>query len=193
MCMEHVDWGAYYEATSAGAPHRLFELLDPHLPSSGKAIDLGCGTGRGTLKLLAAGLEVVAVDQTEESLSYVRAKVPDSAPLTLLRSSFQDLELDSYEVAVGSFSLFFMPPADHAVFWKRLVDSIRPGGVWAGQFLGTRDEWRDEGYTTHTSEQVATLLNAFEIIHLEEEEKDGQTAVGTDKHWHVFHSIARKR
>jgi hypothetical protein len=33
----------------------------------------------------------------------------------------------------------------------------------------------------------------FEIIEFIEEEKEGSTAAGTNKHWHVFHFIVRKK
>lgn len=32
----------------------------------------------------------------------------------------------------------------------------------------------------------------MEIIQLDEEEKDGKTALGTTKHWHLFHIIDKK-
>lgn len=187
------DWKRYYEATKEGPAHRLFDLLEPHLPPKGRAIDLGCGTGRGTLRLLAAGLDVTAVDASQEALAAVRAKVPEGGRLTLVQSSFEDLELDRYDVAVGCFSLFFLSPEAHARFWPRLVDAIEPGGLWAGHFLGVRDEWRARGYATHERTAIEELLTPFEVFHLEEEEKDGQTAIGTPKHWHVFHTVARKR
>ncbi|MDO8550913.1 MAG: hypothetical protein Q7S39_12285 [Ignavibacteria bacterium] len=47
--------------------------------------------------------------------------------------------------------------------------------------------------TFHTKQQVENLLSDMEIIELTEEDKDGRTANGTPKHWHVFHVIARKR
>lgn len=44
----------------------------------------------------------------------------------------------------------------------------------------------------HTREDVQDIFSEFRLISLEEEEKDGITALGESKHWHVFHIIAQK-
>jgi tellurite methyltransferase len=47
--------------------------------------------------------------------------------------------------------------------------------------------------TFHTKQQVEELLSNMEILELNEEDKDGKTANGALKHWHVFHVIARQK
>ena len=44
-------------------------------------------------------------------------------------------------------------------------------------------------------EEVESLLAAHGLIaeHLDEVERDGKTAMGEPKYWHVFHIVARKR
>ncbi len=187
------SWRGYLEATRDRPAHPLFDLLDPYLPDAGRAIDLGCGTGRGTLRLLQRGLHVTATDISEDAIEMTRERLPADARAELVCSSFSDLELKRYDVAVACYTLFFMPPDEHARFWARLVDAIEPGGLFAGQFLGDRDDWADKGYTTHARAEVDVLLKPFEVLHLDEEDADGGTATGDTKHWHVFHVIARKR
>jgi hypothetical protein len=65
--------------------------------------------------------------------------------------------------------------------------------VFCGQLFGTRDEWQATRphMTFHTREQVEKLLSGMEALYFDEEEKDGTTANGTPKRWHVFHFIAR--
>ena len=41
-------------------------------------------------------------------------------------------------------------------------------------------------------EEVIELFNNFEIIKFKEIEKDGKTALGKDKHWHIYDIIAKK-
>lgn len=41
-------------------------------------------------------------------------------------------------------------------------------------------------------ESIMNLLDGFEIIKFEEIEKDGNTATGKNKHWHVYDVIAKK-
>lgn len=43
-----------------------------------------------------------------------------------------------------------------------------------------------------SKEQVLSLFENFEIIQLEENEKDGKTGLGKIKHWHTFDIIAKK-
>jgi hypothetical protein len=46
--------------------------------------------------------------------------------------------------------------------------------------------------THHTAQQVATLLQPFAIEFLHEEEHPGVTALGEEKHWHLFSLVVRK-
>lgn len=195
MSETHDDsWRQYFEVTADLPPHAFFDRLDPYLPEPGStAIDLGAGPGRGTRRLLERGLQVTAVDVSAEALAMLRERVPADAPLEIVHGSFDEIPLARYALAVGCYSLFFLPPASFADFWPRLVDAIEPGGIWGGQFLGIRDEWRTENYTLHDRGDVERLLEGFEILLLEEQEHDGETALRTPKHWHVFHTIARKR
>lgn len=185
-------WRRYFAATADKPVHPIFESLEPFLPRSGIAIDLGCGGGRGTLWLMERGMHVVAVDASEVGLNYLRSALPSDSDVELICSNFQDLKLDTYDVAVACFTLFFLPPEDFGRFWPRVVQSIRPGGLFAGQFLGVNDSWKDREFTLHEKGDVEGLLRDFQVLMLTEEENDGQTALGESKHWHVFHVIARK-
>src|SRR5688572_26532483 len=112
----------YVAATSEGPANRLFDLLDPHLPERGEAIDLGCGTGRGTLHLLSRGLQVTAVDRESEGLDVLRSKLPDASKVEIVQAPFQDLTLSTYDVFVACYSLFFLPPSDFAEFWPKVAN-----------------------------------------------------------------------
>jgi hypothetical protein len=47
--------------------------------------------------------------------------------------------------------------------------------------------------TFHSKARVEKLFELFEIEALLEKEYDGQTALGENKHWHVFHVVALKK
>ena len=181
----------YYRATVSKPVTPIYTDLDPYLPAHGRAIDLGCGAGRGVLHLLERGLHVTATEEQAEGLEYLRSLLPPDADADLVNEPFQTLRLDTYDVAVASYSLFFLPPAEFGVFWARLVNAIVPGGLFAGQFLGPNDDWADT-MTVHARADVERLFEGFDVLSLKEEDQDGSTAVGTTKHWHVFHVIARR-
>ena len=44
----------------------------------------------------------------------------------------------------------------------------------------------------HTLSDVKLFLKPFEIELLKEEDHLGKTALGKEKHWHIFHIVARK-
>ena len=187
------DWSEFYQATLNRALHPHYENIDPHLPAGGDALDLGCGVGRGVLHLVEKGFRVTAVDKEQEAIDHLHSIMPKGAPIKTVVSGFEDLQLETYDVVIAQFSLFFLSPPAFDAFWTRLLKAIRPGGLLSMQLLGTRDEWKDHGYTMHTREQVDELLKPFDVLFLDEVERDGETAVGTKKHWHVFHIVARKR
>jgi len=185
-------WSTYFATTADRPPNELYDWLAPHLPPSGDAIDLGTGGGRGARWLAARGLRVTATDISAEALEVARARTPEGADITYVQAPFQTLELGTYDVAVACYTLFFLARDDHAAFWARLVPAVKPGGLFAGEFLGPNDTWAGE-LTTHTRAQVDTMLEPFEVLDLREEDQDGETSLGESKHWHVFHAIARKR
>ena len=71
--------------------------------------------------------------------------------------------------------------------------ALRPGGRFAGQLFGERGDWTGAGVTTLTRERLGELLAPFEVERLDEIDADGKTAVGAERHWHLFHVVARKR
>ncbi len=76
----------------------------------------------------------------------------------------------------------------------RLITALRPGGVLAANFFGPHDEWNVPGdhRTFVTRAEVEAMLTDLEIMELSEEDREGETAFGTTKHWHVYHVIARR-
>jgi SAM-dependent methyltransferase len=190
--LDRDDWGAYFEATLDKPLHPIYERLAPHLPGGGTALELGCGVGTGVLWLLDQGVEVIAVDRDERALEIVAGRLHEAARCRLVHADFEAFSPPRVEVVVAAFSLFFLPPPVFEEFWVRVRRALLPGGLFAGQLLGVHDEWRSRGYTVQTAEEVRTLLDGFEILDWEEADRPGKTALGEEKHWHVFHVVARK-
>lgn len=134
----------------------------------------------------------MAVDAESQAIDILKDRLPAGAPVELIRSTFQHFTVPPCDVVVAGFSLFFLDAQEFAEFWPRIVAALRPGGLFAGQFLGVNDEWVARGYSAHTTEQVHALLEDFDELYFEEVERDGETAQRTPKHWHVFHVVARK-
>ena len=189
---ESSDWSNYYDAMLDKPLHPHYAKLDPHLPAGGEALDLGCGVGQGVVHLAEMGFHVTAVDGEQKALDHLQKRLPKNANVELVCSTFQDFEPGRYDVVVAHFSLFFLPRSDFEAFWPRLVAAVKPGGLLSMQFLGKNDQWADQ-CTTHTRQEVDQHLSPFEVLFLQEVEREGETAAGNPKHWHVFHVVARKK
>jgi tellurite methyltransferase len=190
-------WIAYYERTASEPPRasliRALELFGDEPP--GLAVDLGCGGGRDTLELLERGWSVVAVDREPAATERVASIVPPehAARLRTLAEPLETVEIPPCTLVNASYSLPFCAPEHFDAMWSRVSAAIVPGGRFAGQIFGDRDEWRDNPELTfRTREETEALFDGFAIEELTEIDEDGTTSMGEMKHWHVFTVIARK-
>lgn len=185
----------FYENTrNTPALPSLLLALDHWRAAPGQAIDLGCGAGRDTLELLRRGWQVQAIDAEPLAFEYLNALVPPEhqAALQTRCSTFQSVELMPAELINASFSLPFCPPGAFPELWQRIERALEPGGLFAGHFFGERDDWATDGLTIHTRHEVEDLFTGWQIIDLQEIDRQGQTAVGSSKHWHLFAVVARR-
>jgi tellurite methyltransferase len=187
------DWSDYYDAVRGRPAHEtLLEALN-RFDKPGQAVDLGCGDGRDTVELLRREWRVFAVDAEEEAIERLRARVGDSNALQTQVAPFEKAEWPRADLLNASFSLPFCPPDRFPDVWERIRTSIAPGGRFSGHLFGERDGWAGEEDMTFQSREAAEgLFDGFELERFDEEEEDGETAVGTPKHWHVFHVVARR-
>jgi tellurite methyltransferase len=188
------DWQKFYQATEGKPPHPLLVKAVDFCIYKSKALDLGAGTLRDTAFLLEQGFDVVAVDSSP--LMLAAAQKIENKNLHTIQTNFDQYEFpkDEFGLVNAQWALPFNNPATFNEMFLKLVASLKKGGIFTGQFFGKHDEWNtsDRHMAFHEKTEVENLLKDFEIIELQEEEKDGLTAVGDTKHWHVFHVIARK-
>lgn len=196
------DWSAYYSAVEGRPPRETLLVALEHFDTeklvdqSRFAVDLGCGDGRDTVELLRRGWQVLGIDGNKEAIARLSRRPDINAEyLETKISRFEELIWpESVDLVNASFSLPFCPPGDFPNLWKKIVSSLRSGGRFCGQLLGDRDSWVIyDSLNYHTIEQVEVLLQPFEVEMFEEEDHPGKTAIGEEKHWHLFQLVARKR
>lgn len=62
-------------------------------------------------------------------------------------------------------------------------------------FFGIKDSWVETKpkVVFLLKEKVLALFKNFDIIHFKEIEEDRKTALGVEKHWHIYVVIAKKK
>jgi tellurite methyltransferase len=191
-------WRAYYDATAGRPPRQtlLWALERAEAQrSQRRAVDLGCGDGRDTIELLRRGWSVTAIDAENLALERLAARpdLPAAAALTPLCGKFQDVTWPETDLVNASFVLPLCPPPLFPALWRKITASLASGGRFAGQLYGPRDSWaRDPAMTIFDEAGVRALLAAYAVERFEVEESDAITPRGKQKHWHLFHIVARK-
>jgi ubiquinone/menaquinone biosynthesis C-methylase UbiE len=112
----------------AGGSQRLRQkLVDTLEVQAGqRALDLGCGTGQVTARLLAAGAEVVAVDALAEMLAAARRRAPGA---TLVEGDVVEADVGGgFDRVVLSFVLHNFDAAGRVRLLRRAAAALAPNG-----------------------------------------------------------------
>src|SRR5262245_15471513 len=106
----------------------LAAALDAFRPA-GEVLELACGTGLWTGRLVPAATRVTAVDASAEVLAINRARV-NSPAVTYVEADLFAWEppAHAFDVAFFGFWLSHVPPDRFDAFWAMLRRALRPGG-----------------------------------------------------------------
>jgi SAM-dependent methyltransferase len=163
------DWDAVYRSadlpwdTGSPDPH-LVEFIRSHGPVSGKALEVGCGTGTNCLWLGNRGYEVLGIDISPTAIRQAESKAAGVA-----RVRFACLDFLKDEVPDGPFDFVFDrgcfhvfdDAGDRALFAERVARALAPGGRWVSIVGSTEGPPRDHGPPRRTARD---LTNAIEPV-----------------------------
>ena len=112
------------------------ELLD-RLPPGAAILELGCGQGTPTTRLLAERFCVTGVDISAGQLELARSAVPNA---TFLHADMASLSFppQAFDGVAAFFSLIHVPREEHAALLERIAGWLRPGGLLVAT-MGVRD------------------------------------------------------
>jgi SAM-dependent methyltransferase len=130
--LSNQDWSAERYARTAGfVPALGVPVLKLLMPASGERIlDLGCGDGALSVKIAAAGAEVVAVDAAPDMVAAARARGLDARVVP-----GQNLAFDGeFDAVFSNAALHWMKPA--AAVLAGVHRALRPGGRFVGEMGG---------------------------------------------------------
>jgi len=131
------------------------------------------------------------VDEQEEAARFLSRRVPPRlrSRLTILVAPMEGLSLPAADLVYASFSLPFCDPRCFPELWATIRSSVQPGGHFAGQLFGDRDEWRGQRpFSFHTRRQITQLGRNWKVEMLRETDERGHSFEGP-KRWHFFDLI----
>lgn len=200
------DWPSYFDAVQGQPPRdtlvRALDAFEREGLREGTMIDLACGEGRDgreALRRTATRWHVIAIDSSAEGLRRAaRSMEQDRGRVEILELAMEAVpaawrpRARAVHLINASFALPFCEPGAFPALWAWVLRTLAPGGRFAGQFFGDRDEWASVRPKSHfTRPQLGAVLSPLHLEHLDEVEKDGSDAMGGVKHHHVFHVVAR--
>lgn len=190
-------------AEHANADSRVEIAISAAAGTTREAVDLGCGPGHEAGAMLRAGFRVLAIDAHVEAVEATRNRAERIGAAGGLSTRVErierlDLEPGRYGLVHARFALPFVPAPEFPRLWTNLRAALAPGGVLACQLFGPDDGFIHDGsfdpreMNVHAAAEVDRLIAGLETIHREEVNRDGVTALGVPKHWHVHHLIVRR-
>ena len=94
----------------------------------GNVLELACGTGQWTRRLLEHAETLTAVDAAPEVLALNRERVGDGRVNYLQADLFDWRPPERYDTVFFSFWLSHVPPEHFEPFWELVRASLAPGG-----------------------------------------------------------------
>ena len=118
----------------------LLRALMARLPEHPRILDLGCGPGTESRRLVDLGADVVGVDLSEPSLEIATAHVPEARFLKMDALSLEFPEA-SYNAVLDAAVLFHFTNEEQAAILKRLAHLLQPNGTllsiyMTGDYIG---------------------------------------------------------
>ncbi len=121
-----------YDEARPGYPQALFDDLASlsGIPSRGRILEIGCGTGQATVPLARRGYEVLCVELGENLAAVARHNLAGHPGVEVRVGTFEE-----YPLPEGYFDLIVSATAFHwldpAVAYPKAARSLKPGGAIA--------------------------------------------------------------
>lgn len=144
---------------------RFTDDLVRRLPEGARVLDLGCGAGIPSTRLLAERFEVLGVDISEAQIELARKNVPEA---TFVRDDFSELAFPegSFDGVAAFYSISHVPREEHTRLFVRVAEWLKPGGLflatlgaeespnWTGEWLGV-----PMFFSSHDADENRRLLH----------------------------------
>jgi len=178
---------AYYRALAADyldqgldlpGGDELTEALDAFQPK-GSVLELACGPGVWTSKLLRYAADVTAVDGSPEMLAVAAARVGRERVRFIQADLFTWRPDRRYDVVFIGFWLSHVPGERFESFWSLVADCLKPDGrvFFADDAYRTQDELV-EGPSSSTIRRQIPDGTAYRLVKVPHQPDDLETLLG---------------
>jgi SAM-dependent methyltransferase len=203
------SWASYYDKVASLEAHETLLFALQQFAKEEKpptlALDLGCGAGRDSRAMLAAGWSVIAIDKESEAITKLLSELGESAG-GKLRAFCQNLERTDYpqvDLINAGLCLPFLSQKSLPIEVHKILMALRPGGRFSGHFIGPDDSWAthpdsNNSISALSQQQLVDLFSLnqanleTEIELLSESKSAGTDAAGNSKQWHIFELVAKR-
>jgi len=155
------DQRDYYRARAPSYEHDLYawpgaedalELATSAVPADGSILELACGTGVWTERLLSRSADVTAVDAAPEMISIARTRAGGAR--YVVADVFEWQPDRRYDTVFFGFWLSHVPVDRFASFWQTVRTALADGGraVFVDEHVSGRDKerWLEPGIALRT-------------------------------------------
>jgi SAM-dependent methyltransferase len=140
-------------------------------------LDFGCGSGRDTKYFLAHGMQVDAIDGSEELCRIAG----EYTGIKVRKAYFQDLDdLEKYDGIWACASILHLSKAELIPVMKKMIAALKPGGIVYASFKYGNFEGERNGryFTDFTEETFADFMQDIERASVEEQWITGDARPG---------------
>ena len=146
-----------YAEWAKGPSTRLTGFL-ALLPPGGAILELGCGAGNHSARMLAAGFAVRATDGSPEMAEIASRRLGHQVEAML----FHELDVhDAYDGVWASACLLHVPRDGLAAILTRIRSALKPEGVFYASFKLGEDDGRDSLGRYYNYPTVQRLQSAY--------------------------------
>ena len=141
---------------------RAFAAFRPR----GDVLELACGTGLWTERLVGQAASLTAVDASPEMIAIASQRVGKQSAVRFIEADLFEWRPDrTYDTVFFGFWLSHVPPERFASFWALVADCLAPGGhvFFIDDALRTSDELI-EGEDSATIRRRLKGGSAFRIV-----------------------------
>lgn len=173
----------YYGQQPSASLVRYFSLYD--LPCRGRALDLGCGTGRNSIYLAKKGFDVLSLDSSSTAIARLNQLSSEQGLSITAREAdireFEPME-NHFQFIVANTSIDHLSPQDCYSVAENMISSLAPGGfLFVSVFMVTDPGYNSQGRTV--SETAGHVRHFYQTNELAQQFKSMGLLSYQEEYW----------